>query len=81
MNSKYIVYCMLVIVACFAYHFLYIYKDMHGLLLHGYKTGLSLDDIKHLMDDNMSNFKGSITKMLALLGVIGVCVSFKKKCH
>jgi hypothetical protein len=54
---------------------------MHGLLLHGYKTGLSLDDVKHLMDDNMLNFKGSITKMLALLGVIGICVSFKKKCH
>ena len=81
MNAKYIVYFMLVIVASFAYHFFNIYKEMHSLLLHGYQTGLSLGDIKHLMDDNMLNFKASITKMIALLAAIGICVSFKKKCH
>ena len=81
MKSKYIIFCILGIVAAFAAQFLSIYNGLHGLSLHGYETGLPVDDMKHLLDENMYNFKSSITKMLALLFVIGICASFKKKCY
>lgn len=81
MKAKIIVYFILLIVAAFAAQFLSIYNELHSLLLHGYKTELSIDDMKHLLDENMCNFKSSITKMLALLGVIAVCISFKKGCY
>tara|TARA_R110000824_G_scaffold348951_1_gene535825 strand:+ start:201 stop:446 length:246 start_codon:yes stop_codon:yes gene_type:complete len=81
MKPKFIVYCIVAIVLCFAFRGFQLHNEMYEVFAAAYKTNQPICEVKTSIEGKMGILEGLFCKLAVLVSVLAVGVSFSKSCH